>query len=110
MVGSSWTDSQWSQNYINGSHFKDGTIQTLNAANKIAWDNTGSIASQWGIFSVFGRVAYNYDSKYLFTFNIREDGSSNCIPITDGVLSLHSLRHGVYLRRILCRMSPGLMI
>lgn len=80
MVGSSWTDSQWSQNYINGSHFKDGTIQTLNAANKIAWDNTGSIASQWGIFSVFGRVAYNYDSKYLFTFNIREDGSSKLHP------------------------------
>lgn len=80
MAGTSWTDSQWSQSYINGSHYKDGTIQTLNAANKIAWDNTGSNASQWGILSGFGRVAYNYDSKYLFTFNIRGDGSSKLHP------------------------------
>ena len=85
MGGSSWTDSQWSENYINGSHFKDGTIQTLNAANKIAWWNdpnggTGSRASQWGIYSLFGRISYNYDSKYLFTFNIREDGSSKLHP------------------------------
>jgi len=80
MAGSSWTDSQWSENYINGSHFKDGTIQTLNAANKIAWDNTGSHASQWSIYSLFGRLSYNYDSKYLFTFNVREDGSSKLHP------------------------------
>ncbi len=80
MIGSSWTDSQWSQNYINGSHFKDGYIHTLNAANKIAWDNTGSNASDWGIMSVFGRLSYNFESKYLFTFNIREDGSSKLHP------------------------------
>lgn len=80
MVGSSWTDSKWSQSYINGSHFKDDNIQTLNAANKIAWDNTGSSASEWGIMSVFGRLSYNYESKYLFTFNIREDGSSKLHP------------------------------
>nr|WP_321485537.1 TonB-dependent receptor [uncultured Draconibacterium sp.] len=80
MVGSSWTDSQWSQSYINGSHYKDDYIHTLNAANKIAWDNTGSNASDWGIMSVFGRFSYNYESKYLFTFNIREDGSSKLHP------------------------------
>lgn len=80
MAGSSWTDSQWSQSYINASHFKDSSIKTLNAANKIAWDNTGSNASQWGIFSLFGRVSYNFDSKYLMTFNVREDGSSKLHP------------------------------
>lgn len=80
MAGSSWTDSQWSQSYINGSHFKDSEIQTLNAANKIAWDNTGSNASSWGIMSFFGRMSYNYDSKYLFTSNIRADGSSKLHP------------------------------
>ncbi len=80
MVGSSWTDSQWSQSYINGSHYKDDYIHTLNAANKIAWDNTGSNASDWGIMSVFGRLSYNYESKYIFTFNIREDGSSKLHP------------------------------
>jgi len=80
MAGTSWTDSQWSQSYINGSHYKDSYIQTLNAANKIAWDNTGSNASAWGIMSFFGRVSYNFESKYLFTFAVREDGSSKLNP------------------------------
>ena len=80
MAGTSWTDSDWSQSYINGSHYKDGTIHTLNAANKIAWDNTGSNASQWAILSYFGRLSYNFDSKYLFTFNVRRDGSSKLHP------------------------------
>ncbi|MEA5129901.1 MAG: TonB-dependent receptor [Proteiniphilum sp.] len=80
MAGTSWTDSKWTQSYINGSHFKDASIKTLNAANKIAWDNTGSNASEWGIMSGFGRISYNWDSKYLFTFNIRGDGSSKLHP------------------------------
>ena len=80
MAGTSWTDSKWSQSYINGSHFKDAIIQTLNAANKIAWDNTGSNASDWGIMSVFGRLSYNYESRYLLTVNVREDGSSKLHP------------------------------
>lgn len=80
MLGSSWTDSKWSQSYINGSHYKDPFIQTLNAANKIEWNNTGSNASDWGIMSFFGRLAYNYNSKYLITFNVRQDGSSKLHP------------------------------
>lgn len=80
MAGTSWTDSQWSQSFINGTHYKDGSIKTLNAANQIAWNNTGSEASQWGIVSGFSRIAYNYDSKYLFTFNLRADGSSKLHP------------------------------
>lgn len=80
MAGTSWTDSQWSQSYINGSHYKDSSIKTLNAANKISWNNTGSNASQWGIMSTFGRASYNYEGKYLFTFNVRADGSSKLHP------------------------------
>jgi TonB-linked SusC/RagA family outer membrane protein len=80
MVGTSWTDSNWSKSYINGTHYKDASIHTLNAANKIAWDNTGTNLSKWGIMSMFGRLSYNYDSKYLFTFNVRGDGSSKLHP------------------------------
>jgi TonB-linked SusC/RagA family outer membrane protein len=80
MLGSSWTDSQWSQSYVNGSHFKDDLIHTLNAANKIAWDNTGSNASAWGIMSFFGRLSYNFQSRYLVTANVRQDGSSKLHP------------------------------
>lgn len=80
MAGSSWTDSQWSQSYINGSHYRDNSIHTLNVANKIAWDNTGTNASEWGLMSFFGRLAYNYESKYLLTVNVRRDGSSKLHP------------------------------
>lgn len=80
MLGSSWTDSEYKNNYIDGSHFRDGSIQTLNAANKISWTGTGSGASTWGIMSYFGRVSYNYESKYLITGNIRADGSSKLHP------------------------------
>lgn len=80
MLGTSWTGSKWSQNYINASHFLNGDIQTLNAANKISWDGTGSSASEWAIMSYVGRLAYNYDSKYLLTVNMRADGSSKLHP------------------------------
>ncbi|WP_245994876.1 SusC/RagA family TonB-linked outer membrane protein [Mangrovibacterium diazotrophicum] len=80
MTGTSWTDSQWSQSYISGSHYRDSSIQTLNAANEIDWSTTGSNASAWGIMSFFGRLSYNFESKYLFTFNVREDGSSKLHP------------------------------
>ncbi len=75
MAGQSWTDSQWTQSYIRGTHFRNGDIQTLNAANKIDWSATGTNASGWGILSWFGRVAYNFDDRYLVTANVRADRS-----------------------------------
>jgi len=83
MAGSSWTNSDYTASWIHGSNYLNSDIQTLNAANKIDWTvdspnqgGTGSEASQWGIMSYFGRIAYNYDSKYLLTVNMRADGSS----------------------------------
>lgn len=46
MAGSSYTKSDYTNSWINGSHFRDDKIQTLNAANKISWDGTGTGASQ----------------------------------------------------------------
>ena len=80
MAGSSYTKSDYTNSWINGSHFRDDKIQTLNAANKISWDGTGSGASQWAISSYFARVSYNYDSKYMLTMNMRADGSSKLHP------------------------------
>jgi len=80
MGGSSWTSSSWTQSYINGSNYANGDIHTLNAANKIAWNNTGSTAAEWAIMSYVARIAYNYDSKYLITANMRADGSSKLHP------------------------------
>lgn len=80
MAGTSWTDSNYSNNWINGQYFRNGKIETLNAANMISWTGTGSGGSKWGIMSYFGRVSYNFDSKYLATANIRYDGSSKLHP------------------------------
>ena len=80
MAGTSWTDSNYSNSWINGQYYRNGDIQTLNAANKISWDGTGSSGSTWGIMSFFGRVTYNFDSRYLVTANIRYDGSSKLHP------------------------------
>lgn len=80
MLGSSWTDSDYRNSYIEGSCFRDADIQTLNAANKISWDSTATNITEWGILSFFGRVAYNFDSRYLVTANLRYDGSSRLHP------------------------------
>ncbi|OKS86077.1 SusC/RagA family TonB-linked outer membrane protein [Mucilaginibacter polytrichastri] len=40
----------------------------------------GSGQSHWALFSLFGRVNYAFDDKYLATFNFRRDGSSRLDP------------------------------
>jgi len=80
MAGSSWTNSQYTNSYINGSFYRSDLIQTLNAANRISWTGTGSGASDWAIMSYLARVSYNYDGKYLVTANARADGSSKLHP------------------------------
>ena len=80
MAGSSWTNIRWSQSSISGSYYADADIKTLNAANKISWTGTGSTASEWAILSFFGRLQYNYNDTYLFTANLRADGSSKLAP------------------------------
>lgn len=79
MGGTSYTSSVWNQSYMSASHFGTSDILTLNAANKIEqW--SGTSASDWAIMSYLGRIAYNFDSKYLFTVNFRADGSSKLAP------------------------------
>lgn len=79
MGGSSYTSSTWNQSNMAASHFRDGEVMTLNAANKIEqW--SGTSGSDWSILSFIGRLAYNYDSKYLLTVNFRADGSSKLAP------------------------------
>lgn len=38
--------------------------------------NNGGTGSAWSLFSMFGRLDYNYASKYLFSASVRRDGSS----------------------------------
>ncbi len=79
MGGTSGTTSNYSKSYVSSQYFHDASIKTVNAGNKVS-QGSGSFESEWAIMSYVGRLAYNYDSKYLATVNIRADGSSKLNP------------------------------
>lgn len=63
---------------INGQGFPNNNLRVVSAAIDIAGRSGVSLPRR--IRSVFGRVNYSYDSKYLFSATIRRDGSSNFGP------------------------------
>lgn len=74
MTGSSIEKFKWNQTYAEGSDFPENTdVRTLNAAN-IFTGNTS--IEEWASASFFGRVAYDFNSKYYATVTTRRDGSS----------------------------------
>lgn len=54
------------------------TFQYLD--NGLGIQQNGGGETHWALFSLFGRVNYAYDNKYLATFNFRRDGSSRLDP------------------------------
>ncbi|WP_304589892.1 TonB-dependent receptor [uncultured Duncaniella sp.] len=48
----------------------------LYLGNVTANKNTGSGASNYSMFSVFGKINYTWDNKYLLSFTLRRDASS----------------------------------
>lgn len=67
--------SQW----LGGYDMVEG-IKSVSAANIIDKDAVGSAESEWALASFLARVAYDYESKYLISANIRADGSSKFAP------------------------------
>jgi TonB-linked SusC/RagA family outer membrane protein len=55
-------------------NFGQASTQTNNSS--IVGDNGIATPYQQAIFSLFGRLDYNYDSRYLLSATIRRDGSS----------------------------------
>ncbi len=82
MGGATQQHAQSNSSWIAGFDLSDSypDIHSISAANQIDKDGTGSSASAWSLASFLGRVAYNYDSKYLLTANFRADGSSRFAP------------------------------
>ncbi|MCE7926734.1 MAG: TonB-dependent receptor [Haliscomenobacteraceae bacterium CHB4] len=74
LAGSSIQKLKWSDSYIEGNDFPaDVSVKTLNAANNV-FGNTS--IEEWSLASFFGRVTYDFESKYLLTATVRRDGSS----------------------------------
>ncbi|KJF45413.1 SusC/RagA family TonB-linked outer membrane protein [Draconibacterium sediminis] len=78
-------------NLLVGTEAVENTYQSLNASRRVYFsedpnymqldsgesnkENSGN-ASEWSLFSVFGRVNYNYMGKYYVEGTVRRDGSS----------------------------------
>lgn len=65
---------------LNGARYflpKD-EIMELNGGPALNQTNSGG-AAEWAIQSLFGRVNYDFQGKYLFEANIRHDGTSRVI-------------------------------
>ncbi|MBL7802119.1 MAG: TonB-dependent receptor [Saprospiraceae bacterium] len=74
LAGSSVQKLRWSDSYIQGNDFPaDVSVTTLNAANNVVGDTR---EEEWALASFFGRVTYDWESRYLFTASVRRDGSS----------------------------------
>jgi len=73
--GSEYID--YSSNYFGASrdNFTLQDFEQMNAGSSANQQNFGS-ATQWRLFSFFGRLDYNYKNKYLLLSNLRYDGSS----------------------------------
>lgn len=59
--------------------YSSNELRELNAGSPAVQSTTGS-SNDWAIQSVFGRVGYNYDEKYLLEVNVRYDGTSRLSP------------------------------
>ncbi|MBU1008820.1 MAG: TonB-dependent receptor [Bacteroidetes bacterium] len=74
MAGNSTQKYKSNNSYIEGSDYPtDINVTTLNAANIIS---ASTWVEEWALASFFGRVTYDFNSKYYFTGTLRRDGSS----------------------------------
>lgn len=82
MTGATQQRAQYNGAWLAGFDLTESypDIHSIAAANQLDKDACGSSASAWSLASFLGRIAYNYDSRYLLTVNFRADGSSKFAP------------------------------
>lgn len=75
LLGYTWEDE--GQRTLSGSrnNFPSDDVPYLDAGGADGQTNEGG-GYDWAIQSVFGRITYNYDQRYLFETTMRYDGSS----------------------------------
>lgn len=74
LAGTSTQKYRSDQSYLTGNDFPDNAnVRTLNAANILSGHTD---RQEWALASFFGRITYDYDSRYLLTASVRRDGSS----------------------------------
>lgn len=80
MAGMSMQASEKKNNDVTARGFlNDSEYMQVLGAGQRDWRATGSL-NRWSMLSYFGNINYNYDSRYLVSFNLRADGSSRFAP------------------------------
>lgn len=82
MAGSTLQHAQWDGNSLAGYDLPAAypDIHSVGVANQLDEDATWSSSSAWALASFLGRVNYDFGGRYLFSANIRADGSSRFAP------------------------------
>lgn len=73
LVGTTMQESKTSIIQAIGEQFPSDAFTRISSA---AVQRASSAGTSWGIGSVFSRINYDYNRKYLLTLNVRRDGSS----------------------------------
>ncbi|MBD3615303.1 MAG: TonB-dependent receptor [Gracilimonas sp.] len=73
LLGTSVEESTFERTTAEGEQFPSNDFRRVQDA---AVQSASSSGTSWGIASLFGRLKYEYDGKYLATFTVRRDGSS----------------------------------
>jgi TonB-linked SusC/RagA family outer membrane protein len=60
-----------------GQSFITDAVSFWNLGGSSVWQSPTSGLSEWQLASFYGRLTYSLADRYLFTANIRRDGSSN---------------------------------
>ena len=74
LAGSSAQNNRY--DYMSGSIQGFASDATQQLSNGTLTPTIGGDASEWALFSFFGRGNYSYKDKYLLTATVRRDGSS----------------------------------
>lgn len=76
LAGTSVEESSKNATETLRSNIIGNELPALNLGEAASAQNTYSVTDDWGLMSVFGRVNYSYDDRYLLEANLRADGSS----------------------------------
>jgi TonB-linked SusC/RagA family outer membrane protein len=77
LIGYSYQSSKDERYSAGSSGFISNSVSYYNLAGGSTILTPSSSLTETEIISIFGRLNYDYDDKYLFTFTARQDGSSN---------------------------------
>ncbi|MBV4356547.1 SusC/RagA family TonB-linked outer membrane protein [Pinibacter aurantiacus] len=76
LLGTEAIQDRINQMSASRTNYTDQSSQFQYLDNGLGRITNGGNQDNWALFSLFGRVNYDYDGRYFATFNARRDGSS----------------------------------